>query len=348
MADFPGVHPPVRSVSLPTRLQPESLKVVSELKQLKSYRGSCTARAIQEKMASLATIFVWVREMLSSPLTQKAFAKPRSGELVDGALDESITLIDACGHARDLLSTLREQVRQIRSSLRRSGGGANFSCVERQIKSFICFRKKAKKEAAKHVRELKKAGDSISSPSAEEADSSHLAIVIQVLKDVNDISGSVVKALLESLSTTKVSPKSIGGWSLVSRLMLASHSHSLEERVGWLTEVESVDSTLCSILRSKNDTDSDIKTTQKRLEDLECCILGFEEGLDSLFKCLIQYRVSLLNVLTFWEFDGPCLVPLWRIESLYEIPVDQIFPYGMPISHIFWVLGSWPRSDLGL
>lgn len=293
MADFHDVHPPVRSISLPIRLQPDSIKVVSELKKLKSCPpGSCTAEEMRAKITSLADIFVRVQEMLTSPLTQKVFSKPGTGELVEGALDQSITVIDACGHARDLLSALREQVREVQCSVRRSRGGTNFSGLEREIKSFMSFRKKAKKEAMKYARELKKVVDRNPTSMEGESSSSHLQIVVQVLEEVNDIAGSVLRALLESLSAAKVNTR----WSLVSRLMLPSNPQ--QQRLGSLAEVESADSALCSILRSKNDVEVDLKTTQKMLEALEICTLRFEEGLERLFKCLIQYRVSLLNVLT--------------------------------------------------
>ncbi|KAK4780935.1 hypothetical protein SAY87_017041 [Trapa incisa] len=298
MAGFQDVHLPLRSISMPPRLQPDSLKVVSDLKKLKSFDFPCTAEAIREKMTILADIFVRVQDMLSSPLTEKVIAKPGNGELIEGALDGSIAVIDACEQAKDLLLMLREQVREVQSSIRRSRGGTDSSSLERQIKRFICFRKKAKREAAKHARVLKKASEgSGGCPSMAEPESSQLDIVtFKVLKDVNDISGSVIKALFDSLSATRVSPKSTGRWSIVSRLMLTSHP---QERLGSLTEVESVDSALFSILQSKNDAAGvDLKKTQKKLETLEGCILGFEEGMQSLFKCLIQYRVSLLNVLT--------------------------------------------------
>lgn len=42
---------------------------------------------------------------------------------------------------------------------------------------------------------------------------------------------------------------------------------------------------------------SDISDLQKKLENLGTCMQDLEEGLDSLFRCLIKIRVALHNIL---------------------------------------------------
>ncbi|TQD85792.1 hypothetical protein C1H46_028708 [Malus baccata] len=65
-------------------------------------------------------------------------------------------------------------------------------------------------------------------------------------------------------------------------------------------EVGSVDVALCSLRGNtrKSDPKTDVQVVQWRLDTLDCSISGLEAGLERLFRCLLQHRVSLLNVLT--------------------------------------------------
>ncbi len=48
----------------------------------------------------------------------------------------------------------------------------------------------------------------------------------------------------------------------------------------------------------KNDTKVHVQLTRERLETLDDGIKSLEARLDGLFRCLIQHRVTLLNILT--------------------------------------------------
>jgi hypothetical protein len=84
----------------------------------------------------------------------------------DELLDESVKILDICGSIRDLVSQIKENVRDVQSALRRRN-----SCMESSIAIYTSFEKKTKKEAKrlisslKHM-QIKTAGSTISQISA--------------------------------------------------------------------------------------------------------------------------------------------------------------------------------------
>ncbi|XP_010277255.1 PREDICTED: uncharacterized protein LOC104611754 [Nelumbo nucifera] len=124
-------------------------------------------------------------------------------------------------------------------------------------------------------------------------------MVVRVLREVCSVAISVFRAILSLLSTPMSKPK-VGRWDLVSKLMHRGvvvcdrHEESMNE-------VESVDVVLFALSRCNPSKDAELESshlTEKRLKDLEVSLESLEEGLDFLFRRLIQTRVSLLNVLT--------------------------------------------------
>ncbi|KAJ0098128.1 hypothetical protein Patl1_29217 [Pistacia atlantica] len=153
---FSDVHPPVRSISLPSRIHPTSVKLESTLNHLKAWQISSTtapADTIQNGLVGLAELFNCIEEFIHSPQTQQALLRHQDGKLVEEALDGSVTLLDTCGTARDILLTMKEHVQTLQSALRRRGGD---SSIESHIAAYISFKKKGKKDIAKCLSALKK------------------------------------------------------------------------------------------------------------------------------------------------------------------------------------------------
>ncbi|XP_038703317.1 uncharacterized protein LOC119999674 isoform X2 [Tripterygium wilfordii] len=101
---------------------------------------------------------------------------------------------------------------------------------------------------------------------------------------------------LKRMETMPVTKTKASGWSLVSKLLLTT-----ERSQKMLNELGAVDAALHTIggqIRRNNDAKVDVQEVQKRLGRLDGRVDGFEAELDCLFRCLIQNRASLLNLVT--------------------------------------------------
>ncbi|CAI9276395.1 unnamed protein product [Lactuca saligna] len=281
--------PPTRSISLPSRLHPTSFRVEAELNKLRVWEvRSCsssetlTAETIQTGLLSLAEVYRCVEELVYSSLTQQAFVS--HGKVLEDALERSVKLLDTCGIVRDTLQKMKEQAQRLQSSLRRRGTESRF---EDDISCYIRLRKKLKKEASKCIRSLKHAERKFTLlPSLEDY---HLTMVVKVLREVNMMTSIVLRTLLLFLSSSGTTIKNMHlGCSLISKL------RSSEKGKQSTNEVGSVDDVLFCVLRGTEE----MTTADRKLENLVISVNCIEAGLDVVFRRLIHYRVSILNVLT--------------------------------------------------
>ncbi|VVA10044.1 PREDICTED: Protein of unknown function DUF241 [Prunus dulcis] len=259
---------PVRSFSLPSRLNPNSQKIESELNKLKTLRFSCAAEAASS--SPLGKLYNCIEELVHSPLTQQALNHHQQCKtLVEEALDGSVGLLDSCGNKRDLLLTMKEHVQKLQSALRRRRT-RDSSSIESNVQAYICFRKNAKKNIAKSLRDLKKM----------------------------ESKSTLGSFCLLDLDHNAFDQQHKG--CLVSKLMAVRFAAS-EKGQKIYNEVGSVDVALCSLhghMKKSDDAKTDVQDVQWRLNTLDCSISGLEAGLERLFRCLLQHTVSLLNLLT--------------------------------------------------
>ncbi|XVE87507.1 hypothetical protein DITRI_Ditri18aG0123400 [Diplodiscus trichospermus] len=293
-----GVNVPVRSISLPSRLQPNSIE--SELNELKTFGLLSASRTIHAGGDTICTCFTRlanlynnIEEILQYPFTQQALRHQQNVKLVEEALDDSVGLLDACGTARDLIMMMKEQVQELQSALRRRGGD---SSIGSNILAYISFRKKLKMNISKSFRVLKRleCNNNGIFPLVD-VDGQQL-VAVKALRESNAIAISMFQSLLSFLSMPEMKPKA-GGWSLISKwipVMAAERSQKLFNEVGI---VDFSLYTLHGQVRRK-DAKIDVQTEVRRLETLSASIKGLEAGLDCLFRCLVRNRVSLLNILT--------------------------------------------------
>ncbi|KAK4368189.1 hypothetical protein RND71_011981 [Anisodus tanguticus] len=116
----------------------------------------------------------------------------------------------------------------------------------------------------------------------------------QHLREVTGMTISVFKALLVFLSCqdTNIKPR---GWSMISKLMITKSCQGGQI----FSDMGSVDIALGNLREDikNNNAKVDVNIARRRIQTLSDCIEGFEAGLESLYKQLIQSRVSFLNVL---------------------------------------------------
>ncbi|OMO83456.1 hypothetical protein COLO4_22518 [Corchorus olitorius] len=280
----------VRSISLPSRSHPTTLRIEEEINRLK------TAEAISQYSASesicaglsgLEDLYQCMDDLLNMPSTQQVLSQNQHEKCIDQLLDGSVRLLDICGIARDYMFQIKEHVQALQSALRRRKGD---SSIESSILHYYSFRKEMKKQAKKLITELKQFDNKVGASPLQNQDH-HFSAVIRVLREVNVMNACIFQSLFSFLSAPVSSKQA--KWSLVSKLMHKGVV-SCEEKQEVVNELEKVDAALC---KHTSDVDK-IKIAHERLVALENSIQGLENRLEFVFRHLIKARTSLLNIIS--------------------------------------------------
>ncbi|KAI3717093.1 hypothetical protein L1987_68449 [Smallanthus sonchifolius] len=282
-----------RSISLPSRLtNPSVTTIKTKINEIKAWGDLLSSsQTIQSGLVALTELYVCVDELVRSTHTQQALSRHQSGTLVEDALEGSIVLLDSCSILKELIIQMKENVQVLQLALRIKGGDLK---VAYQIDTYLCFRKKAKKSILKSLGILRHIEKKMSFISFQDVDH-HVSKVSKVLGDVNVLTISLFKTLLVILSPKS---KPTNGVQLLSKLVSKSSS-THEKKKMIVDEVEAVDMVTMSLFKSarnKEIKDVDVQITLKKLQILEVTIDGFGAELNCLFRRLIHYRSSLLNM----------------------------------------------------
>lgn len=297
---FTGAHQPIRSVSLPTRVELEPEPLLQSLKsfQVSSFNAKVATfglEAIQAALVGLAELYNSVGELFQSSSTQQALVHYKEGKLVEEALNESVVLIDSCSSARDVILMMKQSIQVLQSALRRKGAD---SSIESHVRAYFSFRRKARKDIGSCLGALKRMENDRASFPILDLPNHDLLPLIRLLREARTISISIFSELLALLSAP-VAKVRASGWSLVSQLMPTIRSGSGK---GQKTEneLESVDVALRSLLghtRGNSGNKAEVQMAQRRLGTLAASFEGIEGGLDCMFRCLVKHRVCFLNML---------------------------------------------------
>lgn len=287
-------HYHVRSISLPCRIHSSSPKIEKVQKRMKTWEASSQSQsqAIKEGLKGLVELYNCVEELVGCPLTQQALLR-HEGKHVEKPLDMSVHLLDTCGSARELLTLMKEHVLDLQSALRRKGVD---SSVNGQIRAYICFRKRARKDITKRLKALKTMENGFKSYSYSVLDlDHHLLMLINVLREISKSTITFFKKLLLFMCAP-VQKKNIGRLSVLTRIV----STSFDKENMDMNEMRDIDVALCSFTKrcKKIDAKTEVQIVKRGLGEVEGSIRELEAGLDCLFRCMVQQRVSLLNLLT--------------------------------------------------
>ncbi|XP_050944373.1 uncharacterized protein LOC103485362 [Cucumis melo] len=301
---FTGAHQPIRSVSLPTRVELESEPLLQSLKsfQVSSCKAKTTPLGLEEiqvALVGLAELYNSVGKLVQSSSTQQALVHYKEGKLVEEALNESVVLIDSCSSARDIILTMKQIIQTLQSALRRKCAN---SIVESHVRAYFSYRRKVKKEIGSYIGVLKRMENDRTTDFflLWDIQNHDLLPVIKLLREARSVSISIFGELLAFLSAPVVKGKA-RGWSLVSQLMPVIKSGSGKGQKT-VNEMENVDIALNSLLGQGreacgNDNKAEVQIAQRRIGTLASSFEGIESGLDSMFKCLVKHRVCFLNML---------------------------------------------------
>ncbi|KAG9131050.1 hypothetical protein Leryth_006788 [Lithospermum erythrorhizon] len=272
----------IRSNSLPSGCHPTISSIEQQLNKLKSLESSSTPNAltISNGLCGLVELYKSMDGLLNLPQTLQILSKYQNAKWVDQLLECPVKFLDICGTTREFVSQLKQNVRDLQSSLRRRKGDLS---IESSITKYTSsLRKKMKKDAKKQISTLKKMDQAIKSFILEV--DQDVAYVIRVLREINAMSISTFQLVLIFLTASKSKE---GKWS-ISRITLNKGRVACEGQQANLNELEVLDGALC-----KN-----ISSLQQDLEKLEVSIEEIEKGLEGISRCLIRSRTSLLNIVS--------------------------------------------------
>lgn len=246
----------VRSTSWSEDVRPLSRAIEDHLLTLKKRPESA-----RRKLGVLKNLYEVVEVFLrfQTTKTQKAFTGFE--DVSDGFLE----VLDICSTIRDVLMQIKEQVRELESSLRRrvirsKSGEDQEAFVAREIEAYVFKRRALSRTIAK---QLKKTEDKMKKKKKRDCGD-----VINVMKRVEKTSFDVlVSLLIEVVTTSQSDHKQRSRKGIVSRIF---------NRKNQEVDVEE--------LKKLRETEHEIEETERELE----CV----------YKKLLKTRVSFLNMLT--------------------------------------------------
>ncbi|OWM70613.1 uncharacterized protein LOC116215058 [Punica granatum] len=273
----------IRSNSLPSRTHPLSNIVEEKLQRLRSSEGTSTSLSVCRKLGGLKNLYDSVDDWLQLSLTQQILSRQNNRQCVEHLLEGSVQTLDVCATLREVLSQMKESLRELESSLRRRTALAN------KLDPYITSRKKMKKiicRMMENLKKMEKKQNIVKKDNQVEQEAAR-----SILKEVEETSISVFESFLCFLSKPKTRSS---GWSLVSKVVSSKRISC--EAAADASEVEELDIELL-IMKSNKDNSILMRDVQKRVEALESSIREIEEVCECVYRSLVKTRVSLLNIL---------------------------------------------------
>ncbi|KAF8101506.1 hypothetical protein N665_0204s0004 [Sinapis alba] len=247
----------VRSNSYPSRQHPQATHVDEQLTRLRSSEAASSS-SICQRLSNLQDLYDSLEKMIRLSITNQALSQEQIEKLLDGSLKS----LDLCNISKDALSQMKEGLTEIQSILRRKRGD-----LSSEVKKYLSSRKSLKKTFQKVVKNLKVGQNKESQESLDVFGEAEAATI----------------ALFQSLFSFMSGSNACAKWSLVSKLM-NQNKINFEGEANEFTVVD---------LEFQSEKSLKIEV----VKILESCIQDLEDGLESLSKSLIKYRVSILNIL---------------------------------------------------
>ncbi|CAN0918986.1 hypothetical protein LINGRAHAP2_LOCUS31189 [Linum grandiflorum] len=280
-----------RSVSLPSRSHPTTVKIDEELNKLRTFNtevastSGCSS-SICNALSGLEEVYICLEELLNMSSTQEALARGLNGKCLDELMDGSVKLLETCEVSKDVMSKLKEEVAALQSAIRRRRNKGSSLEFESSVSSYVSLRKKARKDAKKLAATLKQMDNGKVQISEDDA-------FIRVIREVNAVSGGVMQSVLAFVSSPLVKQgKQSGKWGIVCKIVKGTSSSAVgcEENVN---EIKSADAAAFSLYDEKKEL-----VQRELLGDVEGKFEDVEKRLESVFRKMIKSRASLLNILS--------------------------------------------------
>ncbi|XVF00786.1 hypothetical protein REPUB_Repub04eG0031500 [Reevesia pubescens] len=280
-----------RSNSLPSRQHPIASQIDENLSRLRASEAASTSSSIGHNLNGLQDLHECFDMLLHLPLTQQTLAQEQHRKWVEELLDGSLMVLDVCSIAKDGLLLTKNCTQELQSILRRRRA-AELGLVN-EVKKYLTSRKSVKKAICKALKNLKQMETKFYNSSFNK--DSENGAVISILREVEAITVRVLESLLSFIAGPDAESK-LCRWSLVSKLMHQKRV-GYEEEGQKTNEIANAEATLKIRSLIKSDNIKHIENVQSDLQKSELCIQDPEEGPESLFRCLIKARVTVLNIL---------------------------------------------------
>ncbi|KAI3722889.1 hypothetical protein L2E82_34068 [Cichorium intybus] len=281
-----------KSISLPSRSHPTTLRIEELLNKIKTTAAS--TETIGSALSQLTGLYECLDDLLTSSTTHTLMSRQQNTKWVDELMEESVMLLDVCGSIRDMLSEIKNHSTDLLCALRRRKGYLN---IQSSIAKYNCFRKKMKKDVRVLVAGLKQVDNMTSGYSVVvDSDNHQLAAMVKAVMGVVDMTVSVFDSFLMFLSVPNSKPNR---WSLVVSKLIHKGVVACETQQEHeiLNELESVDAALQRLCKySSLCAGGNVEIAQCRLERLGAQIESLESGFECMFRCLVRTRASLLNI----------------------------------------------------
>nr|XP_043639167.1 uncharacterized protein LOC122610237 [Erigeron canadensis] len=276
-----------KSISLPCRSHPSTLRIEEELTKIKSSTlTKASADNISDGLCQLANLYDHVDDLLASVATQNLISAHGKEMWLEEVLEGSIKLLDVCSILRDVILQIKENLRDLQCALRRRKGQTS---IGTSIKEFSSFRKNMLKDAKELIMSLKQSEKSTGLMT--DPCNHHLTAVIRVFVEITDLAVVVFESLFKLVSPVS----KVNGWSIAVSKLIHKRAVACQQT---MNEFENIDAALHYILCNGQETSEDTRTAHSRVEDLYAKITRIESGLGCLFRRFLKTRIDILNIIS--------------------------------------------------
>ncbi|KAE8793169.1 hypothetical protein D1007_32166 [Hordeum vulgare] len=322
----------VRSASLPCRFHPLVLQLdedVATLRDLAGGLGLASARSIAEAAQQLGRVLVSLSELLHHPQAQEPLRRLGRSPFAERLLDDFLRLADAHGSFRDVLVALTALQAEARAALRREDPARLASAARGLRRSGRDLPRIASSARAVAGKAPPPAPAGLPSDAAALA-----AAIVDAAAAVASASAAVfsgVSSLSIAAATARVDVVSAPCW-MPSPARFASSSATPRSshhvvttkpssmRIWWVADLmrwmsrakrrsankQHADDDGSSAKQPQPDAavveldpeEEDRKAAFERMDNLGRCIADVENSGESVFRALVNTRVSLLNILS--------------------------------------------------
>ncbi|CAH2076603.1 unnamed protein product [Thlaspi arvense] len=309
-----------RCVSLPVRSHPSVRRIQEVLSKVRALGSSSleSRMMVRDGLSGLTELYRCLSEDLfkSSSDTQQALL---NGGLMDDLLEMSLKYLDVCGGVKEGASRIKKSVVELQSALRRSKKGGEFS-LESDVDAYVAMRKEIKKEIKKYMAMSNETDACLESRVWCGDDDQEISALVRLMQETSVITCFVLRTVLSFLS----SPKGLKannhhhhkGWGIVMKLVKKGIDHhhqdkrDHDEKGFSCLELEAMEADIGKlvVMTTREDQEEEKETSEEVSERIQCALVRsksveeameeLEEGLEGLFKVMIQTRVSLLNILS--------------------------------------------------